>query len=179
MRSHQLSYITSYYHGLPCSTDCTPLSDSLTLGVGSMAIVVGTGFEPVWQGWKPWILTPRWTDQIKTMMEYPSRSNLKCLIVVLRGLGTVPFGGWWIPIPLWIVDIRWVGKTIVFAPPPGFEPGTTRLTVEGSTAELQRNLLMNRPNFLPVRNKEGYWCIPFILSWDCSPMSSRCAIVFH
>jgi len=42
-----LSYITSYYHGLPCSTDCTPLSDSLTLGVGSMAIVVRTGLEPV------------------------------------------------------------------------------------------------------------------------------------
>ena len=50
-------------------------------------LVVGTGFEPVWQGWKPWILTPRWTDQIKTMLEYPSRSNLNCLIVVLRGLG--------------------------------------------------------------------------------------------
>ena len=24
-------------------------------------------------------------------------------------------------------------------PPPGFEPGTNRLTVDGSTAELQRN----------------------------------------
>jgi hypothetical protein len=27
------------------------------------------------------------------VMEYPSRSNLKCLIVVLRGLGTVLFRG--------------------------------------------------------------------------------------
>jgi len=38
---------------------------------------------------------------------------------------------------------------------------------------------MSRPNFLPLRDKEGYWYIPFILNWDCSPMSSRCAIVFH
>ena len=47
MCSHQLSYTTNYCHGLPCSTDCTPLSDSLTLGVDSIAIVVRTGFEPV------------------------------------------------------------------------------------------------------------------------------------
>jgi hypothetical protein len=43
------------------------------------------------------------------MLEYPSRSNLNCLIVVLRGLGR----GWWIPVPSWIVDIRWAGKTII------------------------------------------------------------------
>ena len=49
------------------------------------SIVVGTGFEPVWQGWKPWILTPRWTDQIKTMMEYPSRSNLNSFFWVFSG----------------------------------------------------------------------------------------------
>ena len=53
------------------------------------------------------------TTQLEIVLEYPSRSNLKCLIVVLRGLGTVPFGGWWIPFPLWIVDIRWVGKTTI------------------------------------------------------------------
>jgi hypothetical protein len=51
--------------------------------------------------------------KLEIVKEYPSRSNLNCLIVVLRGLGTVPFGGWWIPIPLWIVDIRWVGKTTI------------------------------------------------------------------
>ncbi len=32
-------------------------------------IVVGTGFEPVWQGWKPCILTPRWTDQLKSVKD--------------------------------------------------------------------------------------------------------------
>jgi len=42
-----LSYITNYCYGLPRSTDCTPLSNSLTLGVGSIAIVVKIGTTPI------------------------------------------------------------------------------------------------------------------------------------
>ena len=43
-------------------------------------VVVGTGFEPVWQGWKPCILTPRWTDHliiVDTVGIEPKRSDCK------------------------------------------------------------------------------------------------------
>ena len=43
-------------------------------------VVVGTGFEPVWQGWKPCILTPRWTDHliiVDTVGIEPIRSDCK------------------------------------------------------------------------------------------------------
>jgi hypothetical protein len=43
------------------------------------------------------------------VLGYPSRPNLNCLIVVLRCIGR----GCWIPDPLWIVDIRWAGKTTI------------------------------------------------------------------
>ena len=47
--------------------------------------------------------------KLEIVKEYPSRSNLNCLIVVLRGLGS----GCCFPIPFWIVDIRWMGKTTI------------------------------------------------------------------
>ena len=34
------------------------------------SFVVGRGFEPLWTGWKPGILTLRWTDQISNIICY-------------------------------------------------------------------------------------------------------------
>ena len=53
------------------------------------------------------------------MLEYPSRSNLNCLIVVLRGLGRK--GDEFLNLS-WIVDIREIEKTIIIVENSGLEP---------------------------------------------------------
>ena len=53
------------------------------------------------------------------VLEYPSRSNLNCLIVVLRGLGRK--GDEFLNLS-WIVDIREIEKTIIIVGSSGLEP---------------------------------------------------------
>ena len=78
--------------------------------------------EPVFWGWDPlccrasfnislgFIFLSQGNNTILLIvLGYPSRPNLNCLIVVLRCIGR----GFWIPDPLWIVDIRWMGKTTI------------------------------------------------------------------
>ena len=65
--------------------------DRLPYGSGGFLLfqdsVVPQGIEPYPQDFQSCVQTTYTREPIMIMLEYPSRSNLNCLIVVLRGLG--------------------------------------------------------------------------------------------
>ena len=77
------------------------------------------GIEPTPLVLQTSVRTSYTKDPILIMLEYPSRSNLNCLIVVLRGLGRK--GDEFLNLS-WIVDIREIEKTIIIVGSSGLEP---------------------------------------------------------
>ena len=77
------------------------------------------GIEPTPLVLQTSVRTSYTKDPIMIMLEYPSRSNLNCLIVVLRGLGRK--GDESLNLS-WIVDIREIEKTIIIVESSGLEP---------------------------------------------------------
>ena len=92
----------------------TGLMDRLPYGSGGFLLfqdsVVPQGIEPYPQDFQSCVQTTYTREPIMIMLEYPSRSNLNCLIVVLRGLGRK--GDEFLNLS-WIVDIREIEKTII------------------------------------------------------------------
>ena len=52
-------------------------------------------------------------------------------------------------------------NALVATPPPGFEPGTNRLTVDSSTAELQRNRGSEDPRLFKQETYDKLLAFPF------------------
>ena len=97
--------------------------DRLPYGSGGFLLfqdsVVPQGIEPYPQDFQSCVQTTYTREPIMIMLEYPSRSNLNCLIVVLRGLGRK--GDESLNLS-WIVDIREIEKTIIIVGSSGLEP---------------------------------------------------------
>ena len=88
--------------------------DRLPYGSGGFLLfqdsVVPQRIELYPQDFQSCVQTTYTREPIMIMLEYPSRSNLNCLIVVLRGLGRK--GDEFLNLS-WIVDIREIEKTII------------------------------------------------------------------